>query len=187
MSFHCVVLFQPLTQLDRKVITHRAFNDWRAFTADLLSRTTSEDSQKSKDRTREAVQDAVHDVMDLVKPWCITAEHDALRGYAERLHKIFTEAVQLAQFLRCQRALWSIKFPSRPSLPDLPETGPLMFDPTSMKDDKGDDEDVHPEKLKLRYVDIVVTPALYKRGNPNGERFENEEIAVKAVVVMRAA
>lgn len=187
MGSHILVLLQLLTQSDRKLITQRAFNDWRAFTADLLSKTSSGNTDKSVDSMQKAVQDAVNEVMDLVTPWCVTGDHDALRGYADRLQKIFTEAVQLAQFLRRQRALWSIRFPLRPSLPDIPETGPLMFDPTSMKDDKGDDEDTHPQQLKQRYVDIVVTPALYKRGNTNGEKFENEEVAALAVVVMRAA
>ncbi|KAF1830152.1 hypothetical protein BDW02DRAFT_583095 [Decorospora gaudefroyi] len=168
---------------DRKQITHRAFNDWRAFTADLVSKTLS--SQKAvSENAGQAIQNGLEAVMAVVTPWCVTSDHEALRSHQDRLYKIFAEAVQLAQFLRCQRALWSIRFPSRPILPGLQETGPLMFDPSCMKDDRGDDEDMHPEQLRQRYVDIVVMPALYKRGNTNGEKFESEEAAVPAVVGM---
>ncbi|KAF1995327.1 hypothetical protein P154DRAFT_580897 [Amniculicola lignicola CBS 123094] len=171
---------------DRKLVTHRAFNDWRAFTADLLSKTLV-GKTSAEENAMNAVQSAVYEVMDLVRPWCVTGDHDSLLAHEDRLRRIFIEAVQFAQYLRRQRALWSARFPSRPLLPGLQETGPLMFDPTSMKDDKGDDEDMNPEQLKLQYVDIVVTPALYKRGNTNGERFESEEAASPAIVVIRLA
>lgn len=184
---HFARLENELWFTDRKLITHRAFNDWRAFTADLLSKSIADNNQKSDDETHRVVQDAVNDVMDLVVPWCISSDRDALNGYGDRLYKIFLEAVELAQFLRRQRALWSIRFPSRPSLPDMPETGPLMFDPEKMRDDKGDDEDVQPEKLRLQYVDIVVTPTLSKRGNTNGEKFDHEEVAEPAIVVMKTS
>ena len=175
-----------LTKSDRKFVTQRAFNDWRAFTADLLSKSLA-DKKGPDENARQAVLDAMYEVMDLVTPWCVTGDRIALRAHEDRLEKIFTEAAQLAQFLRRQRALWSTRFPSRPILPGLQETGPLMFDPSSMKDERGDDEDIHPEQLKLRYVDIVVTTALYKRGNTNGEKFESEEAAAPAMVVMRLA
>lgn len=175
-----------MTRLDRKAVTHRAFNDWRAFTVDLLSKALP-GKQSAGENVTQAVQNAVQDVMDLVSHWCVTDDHDALLVYEDRLRKIFIEAVQLAQFLRQQRALWSARFPCRPLLPGQQETGPLMYDPSRMKVEKGDDDDMNPEQLKQQYVDIVVTPALYKRGNPNGERFEIEEASCKAAVVMRLA
>lgn len=47
-----------------------------------------------------------------------------------------------------------------------------------------EDEDRDPEKLGRQFVEIVVTPALWKRGNMAGEQFETEHTFVKAVVVI---
>jgi hypothetical protein len=171
-------------KLDRGLLPYRTFNDWRAFTADLLSKTISGNPKQTEQRTRDSVQYAVNQVMDLVTPWCVKDDRDALRGYKDTLEETFLDAVQLAKFLRCQRALWSIRFPSQLSLATFPETGPLMFDPTSMKDHDADDEEMRVDNIKQRYVDIVVSPALYKRGNANGDRFDREEATVPAVVIL---
>ncbi|KAH7081491.1 hypothetical protein BKA63DRAFT_210163 [Paraphoma chrysanthemicola] len=173
---------------ERKVISYRSFNDWRAFTAELLTKAVATDSlhEKSDDRARRIVREAVSDVMDVVRPWHVTGDPEDVRADEDQLYRIFRDAAQFAQLLRRQRALWSIRFASRPRLPvkDETRTGPLMFDPSSMKDDRGDDEDMSLEAMKKCYVDIIVMPALYKRGTMNGERFESEEAAVPAIVVM---
>jgi hypothetical protein len=176
--------FALLTYLDRSVVPYKSFNDWRAFTAELLGKATSAQNKKPAEKTREAVKQAVSDVMGVVRPWHKTGAAEELNSDENELCRIFTDAVQFAQFLRRQRALWSIRFPSRPSLPRMAETGPLMFDPTCMKDDRLDDEEMSLEALKKCYVELVVTPALYKRGTMNGELFENEEAATPAIVIM---
>jgi hypothetical protein len=60
----------------------------------------------------------------------------------------------------------------------------FMFDPLSMRDERADVEDDPEQEQKQQLVDIVVTPALFKRGNANGERFDCEVVAEKAVVVL---
>ncbi|KAF2034236.1 hypothetical protein EK21DRAFT_108275 [Setomelanomma holmii] len=179
---------KALCYADRELISHRSFNDWRAFTAELLSKAIVAEgfNEKSDERTRRLAKEAVSDVMEVVAPWHVSGDSEELRADEDKLYRIFVDAVHFARKLRRQRALWSIRFASRPRLPvkDEMRTGPLMFDPTSMRDDRVDDEDMNQKAMKQCYVDIVVTPALYKRGTMNGERFESEEAAVPAVVVM---
>jgi hypothetical protein len=63
-------------------------------------------------------------------------------------------------------------------------TGPLMFDPACKKDDRMDDDELSFGRSMQRYMDIVVTPALFKRGTMNGKLFESEEAATRAVVIV---
>ena len=51
-----------------------------------------------------------------------------------------------------------------------------------MDDERNNDVDMKP--LKMLCVEFIVTPALYKRGNMNGERFDKEEAMCRAAVVI---
>jgi hypothetical protein len=121
--------------------------------------------------------------MKVVSAWHKTGAIEDLKAHERELHRFLSDAVQFAQFLRRQRALWSIRFPSRPRLPDGIGTGPLMFDPAIMQDHRDDDEG-GAEELKNRYVQLIAMPALYKRGTMNGELFESEEAMRLAQVVL---
>ncbi|KAF2870467.1 hypothetical protein BDV95DRAFT_61165 [Massariosphaeria phaeospora] len=170
---------------DRKAVSYRAFNDWRAFTAELLTKAdTHPASLRDHPHASPAIFDAAQHVMDVVAPWSNSHDPKTLKGAQNQLCIIFDEAVRFAQFLRRQRALWSIRFPSRKKLPNGSEMAPLTFDAGCMKDEFGDDEDVRPEELGNCYVDLVVSPVLWKRGTMDGERFESEEAAVPAKVVL---
>lgn len=172
---------------NRNVISDRAFNDWRAFTAGLLAKSMKHDPQDSDSRARKAVQDAMDTVIELVGPWCSSPDPDAIGTYTAKLEKIFVEAAELAKFLRRQRPLWSIRFPTN-SEEEVSETGSFMiFDPKTMSDQRGHLEDTPGATDRQSYVDLVVTPALFKRGNADGERFDREEAVVKAMVILRDA
>lgn len=174
---------------NRNAISDRAFNDWRAFTADLLAKSMAHDPKDSETRTRKAVQDAMDRVMELVEPWINSSNPDAMRTHTLKLEKICLEAVQFAKFLRRQRPLWSIRFPST-SMEETSETESSMaFDTDTMSDHKGDLEDapVFGPTDKQSWVDLMVAPALFKRGNADGERFDREEAVVKAMVIIRDA
>jgi hypothetical protein len=122
--------------------------------------------------------------MEIVTLWHATGDKDDLRDDEDVLYRIFSDAVECAQLLRRQRTLWSVRFPSRPKLPKMDGTGPLMFDPACKKDDRMDDDELSFGRSMQRYMDIVVTPALFKRGTMNGELFESEEAATRAVVIV---
>ena len=97
------------------------------------------------------------------------------------LHGTLVQAVQLSQTLRCQRACWSVRSvgPRQPS----PVQSPMFFDESIMEDMDGisdiEDNEGH---APVKIVDIIITPALFKRGNTDGEQFENETCIEKAQV-----
>jgi hypothetical protein len=173
------------TEKEGKKISMRTFNDWRAYTIDLLAKSFRDDQTKDT-LTGSEVKTAGIQVMDVVWPWSPPQEQDMLDSLCE----IFTEAVQFSQFLRRQRAFWSVRFPMAPLLPqstaENPERELLVFDPAYMvfKNDYYDDVEIDPKKLKGLPVEMVVTPALYKRGNMDGEFFDREYMTSPAWVVV---
>ncbi|KAL9085635.1 MAG: hypothetical protein Q9165_007536 [Trypethelium subeluteriae] len=165
----------------RNTISDRAFNDWRALTADLLARS----SRSADEAIRAAADGAVREVMALVEPW---APHSRQGEIRDLLGGIFDDAIRFSRALRTQRASWYVRWPQHRQ--DLgPSTGDaqhhrMMFEPTEMKDEKGDDDDMDPNFLRRQSVEMVVTPALFKSGTSKGERFDEEFCAVKAKVLM---
>jgi hypothetical protein len=170
-------------EVDRKEIPYKSFNDWRAFTAELLGKAALARGKRPVDEAEAQIRKAASEVMKVVSAWHKSGAIEDLKAHERELNRVLTDAVQFAQFLRRQRALWSIRFPSRPSLPDGIGTAPLMFDPATMQDHRDDDEGGGDE-LKNRYVQLIAMPALYKRGTMNGELFESEEAVRLAQVVL---
>jgi hypothetical protein len=123
--------------------------------------------------------------MEVVRPWHKGGAPEALKAEEDKLYGIFIGAVQLAQILRRQRALWSVRLPCVPGWgPGAPgPVQPLRFNPIAMEDERNND-DVSMEDLKTRYVEFIVAPALYKRGTMNGERFDREEAVCRSAVVI---
>jgi hypothetical protein len=162
-------------------VPHKSFNDWRAFTAELLGKSVHFQDGRSIDQVPTIVGLAVSEVMEVVRPWHKGGTPETLKVDEDKLYGIFINAVQLAQVLRRQRALWSIRLPwaggGDGAVP------PLRFNPTSMEDERNNEE-VSMEELKTRCVEFIVTPALYKRGTMNGERFDKEEARCRSAVVI---
>lgn len=166
---------------DRNIVSFRSFNDWRAFTAELLGKCSAvtQGTKDSKLALPDSVHAAVNDVMDIVYPWHKTGLREDIQKDEDKLHSIFMEGVRLSKLLRRQRALWTIRFPLSISA----STNITTFDPACMEDERNNEETV--EELMKRPVEFVVTPALYKRGNSNGERYEKEDARCRAKVVLQ--
>ncbi len=140
---------------------YKSFNDWRAFTAELLGKTVNINNGRPVDQMQTLVKLAVSEVMELIEPWHKGGTPETLKIDQDKLRGIFVSAVKLSQVLRRQRALWTIR------LPRAAEGGKaapqLKFDPTSMEDERNNEE-VSMEELRTLCVEFIVTPALYKRG-----------------------
>lgn len=169
-------------QSDRKEIPYRMFSDWRAFTAKLLSK--SMPGILESHAQAEVVQ-AAEEVMGVVAKW---GAQEKAHEHEIALTSIFIEAVRLSQLMRQQRALWSVRFPLRTGVPEKTaetrQMASLMFDPSCMKDEWSEDEGQNAHLLHGTPVEIAITPALFKRGNLNGEHFDKECQAAAASVVL---
>jgi hypothetical protein len=177
---------QVLTiHLDRSTISYRAFNDWRGFTIQLLTKLDGPLGPLTRHpQANSAIDSAVDSVFSIVEPWCNTQDPQIINEYRERLCGIFAEAVRFAQFLRRQRALWSVKFLTRKNLPNGSEMAPLTFYRSYMRDKLGEEDEIQLSQQANLYVELVLSPTLWKGGTMDGERFNSEEAAVPAKVVL---
>lgn len=133
------------------------------------------------------ISECSHRIMSLIGPWVDLDTRQKLEG---ELLGILLQAVRLSHTLRCQRASWSVRHVVDPTTqgPGLTtsDSPPIFFDEAVMDDKHGDDDsDGDTDTPMTRYrkiVQIVVSPALFKRGNTDGERFEDESCVEPAEV-----
>lgn len=119
-------------------------------------------------------------ILTVVRP---LAPQDKMARLEEDLEGILLQAVKLSQTLRCQRASWSIRHPMSPQAAS--HGSPVLLDPSVMEDKHGDDDSDGDEARPQyrRIVEIIMTPALFKRGNTDGEQFDVEACVQRAQVV----
>ena len=104
-----------------------------------------------------------------------------------KLYIVFEEAVHFSRMLVQQRAAWTVRFPApsrTESMAGVMDIDSLMFDSISMKDEWVEDEGLELEKGQQQPVEMIVTPTLYKRGNMDGERFDQENVVAPAAVLI---
>ena len=153
-------------------------NDWRALTAELLSRSSEHFLELSSQPT---IRDAAKEAMSLISP---LAPPTKVQELEQSLSDIYREAVRFAQLSRRQRAVWSVRFPLKPPANLIGESW-FMVDPSYMRNElDGGDEMLDEEALRHQFVEIAVTPALLKRGNANGEHYDRQLTAVPAGVIV---
>lgn len=174
-AFH-VWSLRPLTATDRKDVPYKSFNDWRAFTAELLGKAAAYPKKDPSDEALALVGVAVADVMDVASAW--QKNPAAQRTVEGGLQAIFLRAVQFSRLIRRQRALWSVRFPLGSC------GGPLKFEPSFMKNHRieDDDDDEGGKKLEQRFVEYIISPALFKRGTIDGEKYDSEAAIAVAEV-----
>lgn len=129
--------------------------------------------------------------MDRIGVWIPkNAQQEAGKG----LKAILLDAVRFSQLLRCQRASWTIRYPQ--SIVRLTKTSdgscqpldnqsnPFLADPNFVEDVDEDDDDTeeieHVSTHDLKIVQIKIFPALFKRGNADGEHYERESCMLKS-------
>ena len=157
---------------DRNVVSQRDLHDWRALTATLISKLNS--SSNTGKGMEARVTECGRRIMSLIGIWVAVEDRRMLE---DELLVILLQAVKLSQTLRCQRACWSVRHPSSAVQGTLSAGDCLVFFDDGTMNDKHGDEDSDGENIQTSYkkiVEIVVSPALFKRGNTDGERFDVE-------------
>ncbi|KAJ4985397.1 hypothetical protein SVAN01_09152, partial [Stagonosporopsis vannaccii] len=181
-NFRC--LENRLWYSDREAVSYSSFNDWRALTAELLSTALRAPGEGFAGEAAASVRAAISEVMNLVESWHKTGEAADLEADEVQLYRIFENAVQFAKTLRRQRALWSVRFPAQTEESGFVQT--LRFDSKSMEDYYNEDDGENREISEQCYVELIMTPALYKRGTTSGGFFDKEDAIRRAEVVVLA-
>ena len=104
------------------------------------------------------------------------------------LRMILEEAISCAAMLRRQRASWSVRFPihsAEINMHDGVQPSNIVFDRDTMEDVEEDVSSKDDDPREQRLVELFVQPALFKRGNKDGNDFDYEACLARAVVERR--
>ncbi|CAG8962467.1 hypothetical protein HYFRA_00014197 [Hymenoscyphus fraxineus] len=163
--------------LSNKAVNPKDLNDWRAYSASLLWKSRVSDNFPAS--THDYMWKLCGEIMETAGIWC--PDHHERDKLAAELFNIFSEAVHFVRLLRVQRAQWSLRFPkphnTAPRI--LLQQGQLnsldtklrpivMFDESTMRSIAPHDDD---ERTDNKFVQIFIRPALFKRGDTDGEKF----------------
>jgi len=153
----------------------------------LFSRTSVAEETKASDWYQQRLDRIQHDIMSLIAHWLPADKYEvATAGITE----LIDATTSFSQLIRRQRASWTLSYPRNPpinstSTTEVIETKmrqqqELMFDPKTMEDQDPDHEDDaeetcgQQESLIGRSVQIMMIPALFKRGNAAGNQYDVE-------------
>lgn len=175
-------------------MTRTAFHEWRALTLALFDKMYPASRWPAETVTTidSKVQATLGPILSLGPS---AAAGTVLAEFSQRLvANVFVPAVELSQVLRRQRACWYVRFlhvMTANVLPSNAYTVPYIFNRDLMRDvdadEDGDDEfmpgaGVGGGSVRLKAVDIVISPGLFKSGNHDGMQYDSEYPVEKAEV-----
>lgn len=142
-------------------------NQWRSTTLSILRKEASRDLRAETDAVVASIEKQVNSIL------CSISDISDSDSRDNSLRAIINSAVDLSRLLRVQKAVFSIVMPS---IEDYQRT---MFDPETMEDIGGEDEDT----LNQREIRCVTFPSIVKAGDENGERGHLRNVIAKARVL----
>lgn len=142
-------------------------NTWRATTLSIIRKEAPQKLETEITAVVESVVKQINSIMTAISDTQPSEPRDqSLRGLVK-------ESIELSQLLRIQKAVFTVVMPS---LEDHQKT---MFDPESMEDMGGEDED----SLSEREIRCVTFPGIIKAGDENGERSYLKNVVSKIRVL----
>uniref|UniRef100_L2GH53 Involucrin repeat protein n=1 Tax=Colletotrichum fructicola (strain Nara gc5) TaxID=1213859 RepID=L2GH53_COLFN len=144
-----------------------AVNNWRSSTLALFQREAETKMQAETAASTDAVIARVNGILDAVTDAKATEARDT------PLRTLVGSAVDLSRQLAVQKAVFRIH------MPDIVPDQETKFDPATMEDIGGEDE----EALSGRNISCVTFPGVIKRGDENGGHMQYQNIIAKARVL----
>ncbi|KAI8174128.1 hypothetical protein K4K51_009084 [Colletotrichum sp. SAR 10_75] len=144
-----------------------ALNNWRSSTLALFQREAETKMQAETAASTDGVIARVNGILDAVTDAKATEARDTA------LRTLVGSAVDLSRQLAVQKAVFRIH------MPDIVPDQETKFDPATMEDIGGEDE----EALAGRNISCVTFPGVIKRGDENGGHMQYQNIIAKARVL----
>jgi len=142
-------------------------NQWRSTTLAILRKEAPQKLETETTAIIEEVIDQLNSITDSIGD----IKHNDSRD--QSLRTLINSSIELSRLLRVQKAVFSIIMPS---IEGYQQT---MFDPESMEDIGGEDEDT----LSEREIRCVTFPGILKAGDENGERTHLRNVIAKIRVL----
>lgn len=166
---HLVSLVPPIINLILTTFqgSTESMNQWRSTTLAILRKEAPQKLKIETEAVAETVIDQVNSIMDSIGD----VQHTETRD--QPLRALVNSAIDLSRLLRVQKAIFSIIMPS------IEGHQRTMFDPDTMEDIGGEDEDT----LSEREIHCVTFPGILKLGDENGERTYLQNVVAKIRVL----
>jgi len=142
-------------------------NQWRSTTLAILQKEAPEKLEEETTVVIEKVVKQVNSIMDAIGDIPRNDTRDNL------LRTLITNSIELSRLLRVQKAIF------RTIMPSIEAYQITVFDPESMEDIGGEDEDT----LQEREIRCVTFPGIAKAGDENGERTHLTNVVAKIRVL----
>ncbi|KAK2593969.1 hypothetical protein QQS21_008328 [Conoideocrella luteorostrata] len=167
--------WQIETTLASLVLSEESVNQWRAYTLALLRRDAPQLLQGETGTHIEKVISRINRILDTITtdggaPAVGTSRSDTRDS---SLRTLVNNSVGLARLLVAQKAVLRVY------MPEVLPHQQVMFDPETMEDVGGEDE----ESLARREIWCVVFPGVVKHGDENGGQMQFRNIIAKARVL----
>ncbi|KAI1123683.1 hypothetical protein F5Y10DRAFT_269827 [Nemania abortiva] len=150
--------------------TLNEFNQWRSLTMSLLSKKYPGISEEATSLMEESARHTLRPILSAIS----TADREHAKQ--KLIESIYKPALELSQLLRRQRALWSVRFPYA-NFQSRNGSNTAVFNEVFMKDTEDTEDEGESRRhdvRTLKWVDIVVTPLLYKSGTIDGKQYIKE-------------
>ncbi|CZR52985.1 uncharacterized protein PAC_02863 [Phialocephala subalpina] len=147
--------------------TIESMNQWRSATLSIIQKDAAQKLQSETTAVVEAVVSQVNQIMNSI------GDLQHMEGRDQSLRSLVNSSVDLARLMRVQKAEFSIMMPS------IEGHQRTMFNPDTMEDIGGEDEDT----LIEREIRCVVFPGIVKAGDENGERSHLRNVVAKIRVL----
>ncbi|KAM0325358.1 hypothetical protein ACHAQA_007343 [Verticillium albo-atrum] len=147
--------------------SEEAVNQWRSSTLTLLRREAGNKMHAETDAATERVIERINRVLDAITDTKTTDARD------QALRALVVSAIDLARLLAVQKAVFRVH------MPEIVPHQKTMFDPATMEDMGGEDE----ETLAQRDILCVAFPGIIKRGDESGGRLQYRNVIAKARVL----
>ncbi|GKT57089.1 hypothetical protein ColTof4_11243 [Colletotrichum tofieldiae] len=155
--------------LSSYVDSPEAINNWRSTTLALLHREAEAKMQTETSAATDRVVARVNRVLDAI----LTDAPPATDARDAALRALVVSAADLARQLAVQKAVFRV------FVPDIVPHQRTRFDPATMEDIGGEDED----ELARRDIACVTFPGVMKRGDESGGHMQYQNVIAKARVL----
>jgi hypothetical protein len=142
-------------------------NQWRSSTLTILKREAATKMQAETSNLTETIVFRVNDILDSITDSRSSEARD------QGLRTLIASSIELSRHLVVQRAVFKVL------MPDILPYQKTMFDPATMDDIGGEDE----ESLAGREIRCVTFPGIIKRGDENGGQLHYCNVISKARVL----
>ncbi|KAH8888252.1 hypothetical protein GQ53DRAFT_616143, partial [Thozetella sp. PMI_491] len=142
-------------------------NQWRSLSLSMLKKEAGQKLQAETASVTEAVISQINEIFDSLTDLKSTEARD------QGLRALVTSAVELSRLLVVQKAVFKV------TMPEILPHQKIMFDPATMEDIGGEDED----SLSEREICCVTFPGIIKRGDESGGQLQFRNVISKARVM----